>query len=352
MAKFFIFPFGTAGDRTAIPDDTQPSGAVSYEDGFTVDYQKDLATDPDAKPVPRAQTNQLYFDITDAIRQYQTLGTPDFITTADNGGVPFPYDIYARVRYDDGGGFQVYESLEDANVALPSDATKWRVISNNLQGVQAGTIIDWAGPEVPTGYLYCDGSAVSRTTYAALMANITSVQTGTLTNGLDTVSGLTSTANIYVGMKVEGTGVPAGATVATVVDANNITLSANATTGGAQSLTFFSWGSGDGSTTFNVPDLRRYTTIGFGGTPTSIVGAKTGQRGGSETHTQSLGELAAHTHNAHVSTADTTVSSGRPYFGFGDNAAPGDTAVTASTGSSDPMNIMQPSAVVVKCIKT
>jgi len=36
--------------------------------------------------------------------------------------------------------------------------------------VPAGSIIAWSGSSAPTGYLLCDGSAVSRTTYAALFA--------------------------------------------------------------------------------------------------------------------------------------------------------------------------------------
>lgn len=39
-------------------------------------------------------------------------------------------------------------------------------------GVPAGTIIDFAGASIPTGYLRCDGAAVLRATYAALFAAI------------------------------------------------------------------------------------------------------------------------------------------------------------------------------------
>lgn len=39
-------------------------------------------------------------------------------------------------------------------------------------GVPAGTIITYAGNKAPTGYLVCDGSAVSRDTYANLFAAI------------------------------------------------------------------------------------------------------------------------------------------------------------------------------------
>ena len=39
-------------------------------------------------------------------------------------------------------------------------------------GVPVGTLIDYAGSTAPTGYLVCDGSAVSRTTYADLFSVI------------------------------------------------------------------------------------------------------------------------------------------------------------------------------------
>ena len=46
--------------------------------------------------------------------------------------------------------------------------TEW--IRNNI--APAGSVMIWAGTTVPTGYLLCDGSAVSRTTYSALFAAI------------------------------------------------------------------------------------------------------------------------------------------------------------------------------------
>lgn len=169
MAKFFVYPFALAGDKTAIPEPTQGSGSVSYNEGWGPDYGLDLDTDPNALPIPRDQTNQLYFDITDAIRQYQTHGTPDFITTADNLGSAFAYDLYAYVRYDDGSGFKIYENQVQGNTALPTDAS-WQVVSGNP--VPAGVVSAFAGSVLPSGYLFCDGTAVSRTTYAALFAAI------------------------------------------------------------------------------------------------------------------------------------------------------------------------------------
>jgi len=41
-----------------------------------------------------------------------------------------------------------------------------------IQGVNTGIIIPWSSASVPSGFLECDGTAVNRTTYAALFAVI------------------------------------------------------------------------------------------------------------------------------------------------------------------------------------
>ena len=101
--------------------------------------------------------------------------------------------------------------------------------------VPIGTILDFAAATAPTGYLVCDGSAVSRTTYSALFAVI-------------------------------GT----------------------------------TWGAGDGSTTFNIPDFRGRTSIGSGtGTAPDATAHALGSGGGTETVTLSTSQIPAHSHNAH-----------------------------------------------------
>ena len=68
-------------------------------------------------------------------------------------------------------------------------------------------------------------------------------QNGTTTNASASVTGLSTTAGLFVGMAVSGTNVPAGATVATITSATAITLSANATGAGTVPLTFQGGGS-------------------------------------------------------------------------------------------------------------
>jgi hypothetical protein len=137
MAKYIYFPFAENGDRQTIPDDVQPDGSVSWSAGFTADYELIYPINPNAKPVPRSQTNQYLFDISEGVQQYQQYGFNDFITTADNLGVPFPYDINAICRYDAGSGFNLYRSLESANATTPADTTKWKLLTGGINVISA-----------------------------------------------------------------------------------------------------------------------------------------------------------------------------------------------------------------------
>lgn len=124
LNKFFRFPFAVTGDKSAVPDDTQLSGDVSFEQGYGPDYARDPATDPLAKNIERDKMNQLLFDITTALREYQITGFPDFITSAQNGGTAYSYDQNAIVKYSG----VLYISLVSSNTALPNDATKWALL--------------------------------------------------------------------------------------------------------------------------------------------------------------------------------------------------------------------------------
>ncbi len=67
--------------------------------------------------------------------------------------------------------------------------------------------------------------------------NLTIAFTGTLTTGSALVTGITSTAGLFAGESVTGTGVPAGTTITSVNDSTSITLSATVTSNGSQNLT-------------------------------------------------------------------------------------------------------------------
>jgi microcystin-dependent protein len=199
----------------------------------------------------------------------------------------------------------------DVGCYISEGSGNWRELVFTEANVQvpSGMLFDFAGTTAPTGYLACDGSAVSRTTYAALFAAISTT-----------------------------------------------------------------WGVGDGSTTFTLPDFRRRTAVGSGGTGTATLGASVGNTGGAETHTITEAQLPAHTHSidsqgAHTHSSFTWSTGGGTSDSFVATAGKGDAGTTtgavatsssngahthtASTvGSGTAHNILQPSAVVLKIIKT
>lgn len=152
MSKYFKYPFADSGDKIAIANDIQPSGVVSYQQGWGYDYQRKLGVDTQAKPVPRQQTNQLNYDITDAIKQYQEHGFYDFITAEMNGGTAFSYSMGAVVRYDmsdaqDGSDVRNFSSKINNNTGNPKDdPDDWSQIDTaslefaTNEETQAGTI--------------------------------------------------------------------------------------------------------------------------------------------------------------------------------------------------------------------
>ena len=127
MTKFYQQPFAASGDTgTPIPEAVQPSGSVSYAQGFGPDYAREQGVDPLAKDVPREETNQLFKDITDNLAFWQRQGAPEWVTSAQNGGAPLPYAAGAIVRYrpSPGDPYSTYVS-QVATSAVPTTATDW-----------------------------------------------------------------------------------------------------------------------------------------------------------------------------------------------------------------------------------
>ena len=127
--KFFTTPFALHGDLQEIPDALQTDGKVSFATGYGVDYERNPASDPNAKDIERAGMNWLFGAITTVLRQYQTVGVYPYITPEQNGGSPYAYIKGARCFYtiNDVGG--VYESVVENNTAAPSDTAKWQRIN-------------------------------------------------------------------------------------------------------------------------------------------------------------------------------------------------------------------------------
>jgi microcystin-dependent protein len=69
-------------------------------------------------------------------------------------------------------------AVGDAAIALYLGSGNWQVVSYQpasgaaLAPVPTGTVLAFAGPNVPNGFIICDGRAISRTTFAALFTAI------------------------------------------------------------------------------------------------------------------------------------------------------------------------------------
>ena len=147
-------------------------------------------------------------------------------------------------------------------------------LSSSGSGQQPGEICYFATNTLPTGFLKCNGAAVSRTTYAALFAALVKSSTVTMTiasPGVITWNAHGRSANDPVKFSTTGalpTGLTAGTTyyvVGASITTNTFQVSASAggaaiNTSGTQSGTHTAihapFGDGDGSTTFNLPELR------------------------------------------------------------------------------------------------
>lgn len=142
------------------------------------------------------------------------------------------------------------------------------------EGVMVGTIISWTNPVLPAKYLYTAGQAISRTSYPDLY-NALVIQTNILcTIGIASVSVSTTISDrTPIGAPIESSCFAPGTTVI-AKSSGLLTLSNSATVSISTSAVLFPWGNGDGSTTFNVPDLRGRTPIGrnnMGGTASSTL---------------------------------------------------------------------------------
>lgn len=179
----------------------------------------------------------------------------------------------------------------------------------------SGIMVPFPGRTTPTGWLLCDGSAVSRATYATLFSTIAPSQVFTVTLASPAVFSATShglTAGDKISLTTTGA-LPTGLATNTdyYVIATGLTTNAfevSATRGGAavntsgsqsgvQTLYATNFGKGDGSTTFNVPDMQGFIPYGYKSTdanfdvlnvPNTYVGEKT--------HLLITNELATHNH--------------------------------------------------------
>jgi hypothetical protein len=210
--------------------------------------------------------------------------------------------------------------------------------------VPVGAVIDYAGFVVPQHYYICDGAAKDRVRDYLLFSALTTTETVTLTNTVNTFT-VVSAANYHIGMAIEGTGIPASTTISNI-SGTTITMSAAATATGPSSVRFFAWGAGNGTTTFNVPDLQGWITAGAGGSLFANVNG-VGLSGGEATHVLTIPEMPAHTHTVPFNIPNNSVLSS----GGGFNSTNQSPTTTSSTGGGGAHNNVQPTKLVKKCIR-
>jgi len=170
-----------------------------------------------------------------------------------------------------------------------------------LAGVNTGLIIPWGSASVPSGFLECNGTAVSRSTYAALFAVISTT-----------------------------------------------------------------YGIGDGTTTFNLPDLTDRTVVHKSNTKNlaqtggaNTVTAAGNVSGNLANYTLSTAEIAAHTHtNWKLSMSLMNAQQGQDTgYGIMSSSSTGGGGAhthalsgTSFTGSAS--SVLQPYLVLIYIIKT
>lgn len=143
------------------------------------------------------------------------------------------------------------------------------------RGRLVGEVVDFAGPRLPSRFLWCSGQEVSRVTYSELFNAITDVLTVTTVAGSANVTvtaGGSGILNSGVPISLNGIFAP-GTTLVSVPLPSVITLSTPASMSlSGQQLRVCPHGAGNDINTFNVPDRRGLVPLGrdaMGGAPTT-----------------------------------------------------------------------------------
>jgi len=245
-------------------------------------------------------------------------------------------------------------------------------------GESVGIIKGFAGITPPTNYLFTYGQEISRVTYVDLFTAITIDQTATCSITSPTLTAIGDTTQIPIGSAIEASCLAAGATVISKT-ANSVTASSNATITTSLTAKFLPWGGGNGTTTFNLPDLRgrliagrdnmggiaasRLTTAYFANA--SAIGAVGGSQSAAlveanlaaHTHTGTTSTNGAHTHGLSENGRDTGGSTAPTVTGAGTDDQTGSaglhnhTFTTNSTGSGTAFSIVQPTLTANYIIK-
>ena len=250
-------------------------------------------------------------------------------------------------------------------------------------GNSVGTILAWSGMVAPNQYQFAYGQSLSRTTFPELYQAVTLLTPVTCVGGNTTLTGISDTSNIPVGAALEGNCIVAGSTVISKT-INTVTLSIAANISTTANIRFFPYGNGNGTTTFNAPDLRgkvipgrtnmggvtasNLTNTYYGSSPDAV-----GANGGTQSSTLAQSNLpdvnfnvsipsgqGAHTHSYTLTSgANQTLQPGGANIATVSNSAsntgsstlPAMTGTAPSGGSGTAFSLVQPSITLNYIIK-
>lgn len=161
ISRYFPYPFAVdADDLTAIPNSSAIDGSVSYQDGWTPPYEQNLLTDPSALPIPRGQMNQLFYDITLNIKEYQEYGAPQWVV-----GNTVQYPVNAVVYY----GGNTYQNQVADNTATPNTDSSWlRINVTDINPISTSTVLT---QNMFNRLIYCFGSSSYTVTLPSVTSN-------------------------------------------------------------------------------------------------------------------------------------------------------------------------------------
>ena len=204
-----------------------------------------------AEGCPPSGINNAIREVMAHLKDFQTGSSSDALTV---GGT---FTASGNANFT--GEIQLNGSAGTAGQYLTSQGSGSDPTWTSLTAFASGMLMMWSTASAPSGWLLCNGSAVSRTTYSALFA-------------------------------VVGT----------------------------------TFGAGDGSTTFNLPDYRNKMPLGAGSTYS--VGATGGSNDAivvSHTHTASTNTAGSHTHGGTDGSVTTTQLAGNNQSTSGNQAEEG-----------------------------
>jgi len=301
-----ITPGANVGTFLATPSSANLANAVTGETGSgALMFGTSPSITTDIRPVSHDSSSlgtaalgfsDLFLG-TGAVITFGAASTPDLTVThgADTltiagGSLVLPVTgltVGSSIPFSDNAGTLTLQNVD----AL--DATTTTTIQTALSGIPTGAVMAFSTSTAPSGWLLCYGQEVSRSTYAALFAVI---------------------STIY--------GIGDNSTTFNLPDLRGRVIAGEDDMGGASA--------------------NRLT-----GTSGSLNGDTLGASGGSETHTLSTAQLSVHAHSI------TTRNGANDYLYVG-GAAIGSTGTdsTANAGSGEAHNNVQPTFILTYIIKT